>query len=268
MPTRRDCLTYPVLKDGAATYTPGISERRGTATTYLHSGLKNTDAQSSTLGALTAIRQYDAFGNMASSTGTWQGPFGYAGGFGYQEDATGLRLRGHRLYDASTGRFLTRDPIEDGRNWYVYANSDPVRFVDPDGCIAWIPIFMVAILVIDIIDAAGDVKDIIEDPTDPGRYLAPVIGAIDPTPGNIEKKLFKRIRSNKIRSMWEEAENRSWPQDGFGRNYDVSHKIAIVDGGGGGDNSLDKIEPLPHDVQMKRHVDAGDFKRWGGIRYE
>jgi len=126
-------VTDPVLSDGAATYTPGVSERRGSTTTYLHSGLKNADAQSSPAQALTGTRQYDAFGNLASTTGTWQGPFGYAGGFGYQEDATGLKLLGHRLYDASTGRFLTRDPIKDGRNWYVYCDNDPIGATDPEG---------------------------------------------------------------------------------------------------------------------------------------
>ncbi len=126
-------VTDPVLSDGAATYTPGVSERRGSATTFLHNGLKNADAQSGTGQTVIAARQYDAFGNVASSTGTWTGPFGYAGGFGYQEDATGLKLLGHRYYDSSTGRFLTRDPIKDGRNWYVYCGNDPVGFVDSDG---------------------------------------------------------------------------------------------------------------------------------------
>jgi len=126
-------VTDPVLTDGAATYTPGVSERRGSATTFLHSGLKNADAQSGTGQTVVASRQYDAFGNVASSTGTWSGPFGYAGGFGYQEDATGLKLLGHRYYDSSTGRFLTRDPIKDGRNWYVYCGNDPVGYVDVDG---------------------------------------------------------------------------------------------------------------------------------------
>jgi len=130
-------VTDPVLKDGAATYTPGVSERRGTATTYLHSGLKNADAQSSVSQAISGTRQYDAFGNLASTTGAWQGPFGYAGAFGYQEDATGLKLLGHRLYDASTGRFLTRDPIKDGRNWYVYCGNDPINTSDPAGLRPW-----------------------------------------------------------------------------------------------------------------------------------
>ena len=130
-------VTDPVLTDGAATYTPGVSERRGTATTYQHSGLKNADAQSSPAQLLTGTRQYDAFGNLATSTGTWQGPFGYAGAFGYQEDPTGLKLLGHRLYDASTGRFLTRDPIKDGRNLYVYCDSDPISRVDYTGLSFW-----------------------------------------------------------------------------------------------------------------------------------
>jgi RHS repeat-associated protein len=53
---------------------------------------------------MVAKRDYDAFGNIISSTGTWDSAFGYAGGFGYQEDATGLKLLGHRYYDSSTGR--------------------------------------------------------------------------------------------------------------------------------------------------------------------
>ena len=83
--------------------------------------------------AVSASRTYDAFGNVLSSTGTHLGPFGNGGGFGYQEDATGLKLLGHRLYDSSTGRFLTRDPIKDGRNWYVYCENDPSGFADPNG---------------------------------------------------------------------------------------------------------------------------------------
>lgn len=82
---------------------------------------------------MAASRQYDAFGNLTASTGTWNGPFGYGGGYGYQEDGTGLKLLGHRLYDSSTGRFLTRDPIKAGRNWYAYCENDPIGAVDPEG---------------------------------------------------------------------------------------------------------------------------------------
>ncbi|MDX2064779.1 MAG: RHS repeat-associated core domain-containing protein [Fimbriimonadaceae bacterium] len=81
-----------------------------------------------------ASRQYDAFGNVAAVSGTWNGPFGFAGNWGYQEDGdSGLQLLGHRYYDPSTGRFLTRDPIKDGRNWYGYCANSPLTAVDPEG---------------------------------------------------------------------------------------------------------------------------------------
>jgi len=140
-------VTDPVLRDGQATYTPGVSERRGGVSTWSHSGLKNADAQTTSVGAIAATRVYDAFGAELSATGTWKGPFGYAGGFGYQEDSSGLKLLGHRYYDPTTGRFLSRDPIKDGRNWYVYADSDPVRLSDPTGLFVVSPVVIgVAVL--------------------------------------------------------------------------------------------------------------------------
>jgi RHS repeat-associated protein len=102
-------------------------------TTFLHSGLKDATAQTSTAQSLTATRVYDAFGMVVSSTGAWKGPFGYAGEHGYQEDATGLQLLGHRYYDPSTGRFLTRDPAKDGSNWYGYCGNEPTTLADPEG---------------------------------------------------------------------------------------------------------------------------------------
>jgi RHS repeat-associated protein len=138
-------VTDPVLRDGQATYTPGVSERRGGVSTWSHSGLKNADAQTSGAGAIQATRVYDAFGAELSATGTWKGPFGYAGGFGYQEDSSGLKLLGHRYYDPTTGRFLSRDPVKDGRNWYSYCANDPLASFDPDGLVKiiliWYPVF-------------------------------------------------------------------------------------------------------------------------------
>jgi RHS repeat-associated protein len=126
-------VTDPVLRDGQATYTPGVSERRGGVSAWSHSGLKNADAQTTSVGAIAATRVYDAFGAELSATGTWKGPFGYAGGFGYQEDSSGLKLLGHRYYDPTTGRFLSRDPIRDGQNWYTYCEGEPIRKVDVNG---------------------------------------------------------------------------------------------------------------------------------------
>ncbi|KXK15840.1 MAG: RHS repeat-associated core domain-containing protein [Fimbriimonadaceae bacterium] len=71
---------------------------------------------------------------MTSSSGTWSGPFAYGGPYGYQSDPdSGLKLLGHRYYDPSTGRFLTRDPVKDGRNWYSYFENNPLKWADPEG---------------------------------------------------------------------------------------------------------------------------------------
>ena len=39
-----------------------------------------------------------------------------------------------RYYDPTTGRFTQQDPAEDGYNWYIYGNQNPVLFVDVNGC--------------------------------------------------------------------------------------------------------------------------------------
>lgn len=135
-------VTAPVLADSYARYTPGVSENRGSTpltsvTKYMHSGTKSADTQTNASQTIDATRKYDAFGAVLSGTGTWSGPFGNAGKFGYQEDATGYQLLGHRYYDPSTGRFLTRDPIQDGRNWYSYCRNNPLGGADPTGLVQW-----------------------------------------------------------------------------------------------------------------------------------
>ena len=113
-------------------YTPGISSFNTNSSSFNHqnwlgSNELDTDSSQNTITS----RQYDAFGNLLSGSAT---TFGYAGGWGYQQDSdSGLQLLGHRYYDATAGRFLSRDPIKAGENWYVYADAGPTRFVDPSG---------------------------------------------------------------------------------------------------------------------------------------
>jgi|GEM_PF-5692489 len=69
-----------------------------------------------------------------SSSGSSVSPFGFVGAEGYQQDSdSGLMLLGHRYYDSSTGRFLTRDPINDGSNWYDYVGNNPLEIIDDSG---------------------------------------------------------------------------------------------------------------------------------------
>ena len=125
----------PVLSDGTTAMTQGISSRVSSTTTFDHHDyLGTTSLQTAGNESTVSTRTYDAFGMPISTSGTPKTGFGFAGGYGYQEDAdSGLKLLGHRYYDASTGRFLTRDPAKDGRSWYGYCENDPLKFVDPVG---------------------------------------------------------------------------------------------------------------------------------------
>jgi RHS repeat-associated protein len=124
----------PVIGDSGASYTPGISEFRGTSSRFLHSVLKNSTSRTLSDQSSEATREYDAFGNVPSSSGVWQGPFGYGGGLGYQEDSDfGLLLLGARYYDPSTGRFLSPDPALAGMNLYDYCGGNPLSRCDPSG---------------------------------------------------------------------------------------------------------------------------------------
>jgi RHS repeat-associated protein len=170
----------PVLSDvlGSTTtrHLPGISSQVGSASTFLHSGIKNGILQTNSSQSNTATKRYDAFGNELSSSGTWQTRFDYGGAFGYQrDDESGYKLLGHRYYDKSTGRFLTCDPIKDGRNWYAYCASGPVDATDPEGTWFW---------------KLWDVVDVVTDPGDPLNW----IGLVDPSPTTRIVKLGKRAR--------------------------------------------------------------------------
>ena len=128
-------VTDPVLSDGAANYTPSISESRsGTSKFVLADQLGSMTALTDSVQTVTDNREYDAFGNLLSLAGSTPTPFDFAESEGYQADGDcGLTLVGHRYYDSSTGRFLTRDPTGDGRNWFNYADSNPISNTDPDG---------------------------------------------------------------------------------------------------------------------------------------
>ena len=125
----------PVIADGAAVYTPGLSECRNGASLFRHDDLLGslrflTDSNE----GVQAYRLFSAFGSTVATSGAAWEPFGWAGDAGCQTDAdTGLVLMGHRLYDSRLGRFLSQDPKRSGSNWYRYAGNDPLNKIDPSG---------------------------------------------------------------------------------------------------------------------------------------
>ena len=88
-------------------------------------------------GTMVATYEYDVFGNHIASTGSVNNPYRYAG-YRWDEE-TGLYYLNARYYAPEIGRFITRDSFhgfEDdpaSLNWYNYAGSNPVMFVDPSG---------------------------------------------------------------------------------------------------------------------------------------
>jgi RHS repeat-associated protein len=89
------------------------------------------------MGAVTDTYTYDAFGKLISRTGTTPNSYLYAGER-FDADLGLYHLRA-RHYDADRGRFVSMDPypgeIDDpvSLHKYLYANADPVNFVDPSG---------------------------------------------------------------------------------------------------------------------------------------
>jgi RHS repeat-associated protein len=81
--------------------------------------------------------EYDAFGNALVTTGSTPNEMLYRGEQ-YDSDLSLYYLRA-RYYDPSTGRFMSRDPL-DGQladpaslHKYLYANGDPADLIDPAG---------------------------------------------------------------------------------------------------------------------------------------
>ncbi len=85
-------------------------------------------------GAIVQQLDYDEFGNVITDTKPGFQPFGFAGGL-YDND-TKLCQFGARDYDASIGRWTTKDPIRFkgmSNNLYQYVAGDPVNRIDPLG---------------------------------------------------------------------------------------------------------------------------------------
>lgn len=93
---------------------------------------------------------YDAFGNILAITGTvTTAPrITYVG---QEYDAeTGLYYYWHRWYDATTGRFVSTDPMGYAAgdvNLYRYVGNSPVIYIDPTGLSQALPTQMLASLI-------------------------------------------------------------------------------------------------------------------------
>ncbi len=89
-----------------------------------------------TTQAPTAL-DYDEYGNPRNTQNPTR--YGWLGGKQRStETLTGLTLMGIRLYNPTTGRFLSTDPVYGGNaNAYEYVTADPINQYDLDGRSRW-----------------------------------------------------------------------------------------------------------------------------------
>jgi RHS repeat-associated protein len=86
-------------------------------------------------GGVTAQYEYGPFGELLRVTGVSAkaNPFRFS--TKYQDDESDFLYYGYRSYNPDTGRWLSRDPIEErgGKNIYEFVANSPIRFYDKLG---------------------------------------------------------------------------------------------------------------------------------------
>jgi RHS repeat-associated protein len=112
-----------------------MEQDSGTAATYFTSYDGNgnlVNLVNVANGTIAAEYEYGPFGEPLRATGAMaeSNPFRFS--TKYQDQKTGLLYYGYRYYNPETGRWLSRDPIEEkgGLNLYGFAKNDAIRNVD------------------------------------------------------------------------------------------------------------------------------------------
>ena len=105
---------------------------------YVHDGIMGTSIRySKDNGQQFAFIDYDLFGWAISPSKLVNNDNGVdvlADFAGYLFDyVLDKYFAQHRFYDGLNRRFMAKDPIKDGLNWYLYVGDNPVTWVDPLG---------------------------------------------------------------------------------------------------------------------------------------
>ena len=120
-----------ITADGTNKYYRGIEIiKNNNDSYYLYNGQGDVAILIDANGTSVADYVFDAYGNQ-SEKNTVYNPFGYCGE--YTDTESGLIYLRARMYDSQTGRFINEDPARSGTNWYVYAENNPILFIDPSG---------------------------------------------------------------------------------------------------------------------------------------
>lgn len=98
-----------------------------------YDGNGNITAWVDSAGTVVARQRYDAFGNIIQQQGTAPSNYGFS--TKPMKTITGLLYYGFRYYDPVTGRWPSRDPIEEkgGLNMYAFVVNDSIGYFDIKG---------------------------------------------------------------------------------------------------------------------------------------
>ena len=90
------------------------------------------DAEDTGGPVIAAAYEYDPYGNLLRSSGTYAKANPIRFSTKYTDDETGLVYYGRRYYDPHNGRFLGRDPISEagGLNLYAFVLNNPINAWD------------------------------------------------------------------------------------------------------------------------------------------
>lgn len=115
-----------------------ISQQQANSRTFYHvDGLGSTRMLTDAMGTIVSTYNYEAFGEQLNSTSSVDNKYLFAGEQ-FDENLGDYYLR-QRYYDTETGRFTKRDTYEGELeepltlHKYIYANDNPVYFIDPTG---------------------------------------------------------------------------------------------------------------------------------------
>jgi RHS repeat-associated protein len=110
-----------------------LSVTSGSTSFYpTYDGNGNVSEYLDAAGAIAAHYEYDAFGNIIFSSGPSATSFRHRFSTKPQDEESGLYYYGYRYYDPVTGRWPSRDPIEErgGVNLYGFVGNDSTTRVD------------------------------------------------------------------------------------------------------------------------------------------
>jgi RHS repeat-associated protein len=134
----------------------------------------------------------------------------------YYDQETGLHYNMARYYNPRTGRYDESDPIglRAGINTYGYVEGNPVNLSDPSGECPW----CIALIVLDALNILESINDVVDTAKVLGDQCASsndklgavglfALGIIDPTPGNIGKKVIPSIKEQELKTIFQNPRN-------------------------------------------------------------